>query len=138
MTAAIFDSLCGALCELAACDMPPVAANPAGARAVSLMLDGVELTLGHDPQRGAAHLFVLVRFGQLPQGRELPACLALLQANSHMLAAQGPGFGQDPVTGDILLQQGYAFGDITPQDLYQAIVRLGGIAREWRATHFLG
>ena len=54
-----------------------------------------------------------------------------------MLSAQSPAFGLDPVTGEVVLHHRCELRSTTPPDLYQMIVRLCGIARDWRDTHFL-
>ena len=137
MSATQFENLCTGLCAVAACAPLQFAVNDAGARAASLMQDGVEVTLAHDPSRGSGHAFVQVRFGSLPEGRELAACIALLQTTSLMLSAQSPAFGLDPATGEVVLHHRCELRSTTPPDLYQMIVRLCGIARDWRDTHFL-
>jgi hypothetical protein len=133
-----FESLCEAMCEAAACRMPPVARGDDGAAAIALSLKGVEVTLAYDPARGRGHAFVLVRFGALPQGRELQACTALLRTNCLMLRVGAPSFGSDSRTHDILLQHVIALDDVSPVDLYQAIAGFVDVAARWQETFFLG
>jgi hypothetical protein len=132
-----FESLCRAMCEAAACPMPAMARTEAGAAAIALGLQGVEITLGYDPDRSPRHAFVLVRFGPLPQGRELPACIALLRTNCLMLRAGAPSLGSDPQTQDIVLQHAVPLDAASPVALYQAIVAFVDVAVRWRENHFL-
>jgi hypothetical protein len=137
MTVANFDQLCKGVCEVAGCAMPDVAVSEHGAAAASVLLDGVEVTLGHDPLRGANMAFVITRFGPLPAGQALLASVALLQTNSAMLGNNSPCFGYDPLTHDVLLHHTCPFDTATPVSVHQSIVRFVAIAREWRTNHFL-
>lgn len=131
MAVASFETLCTGLCDLAGGCILEIDVTDQGVSAFALKVDGVNVTLGHDPRRGAQHVFLMASFGPLPEGRELPACLRLLEMNCLMLTADSPSFGRDPLTGEILLQARYAFSELTPHRLYEDIAHFVSLAREW-------
>ena len=61
MTIASFEDLCGGICDLAGSPVPDLTRDDDGRLAVALPMDGVEITLTHEPARSVTHFFVLRR-----------------------------------------------------------------------------
>lgn len=137
MAIANFDELCKGLSEIAGVTPPPLEADKQGIIAFSVHLHEVAVSVAHAPQSSPGCAFVLIEFGKVPEGRELAAWTALLDANFLMMGESAPCFSRNPATGQVLLQYAYPFDRATALDLYQGIVKMVDIARRWREDHFL-
>ena len=136
MTVANFVELCRGLCEVTGASAPDLAPDAGGGLALEIQLANVGVILAHEPSGHPNRAVATVTLGQLPQGRELDACRALMNINIHVLGG-GSAFSRDPVTGDVVLRQIYHFGHATAVDLYLRIVAMAEAVSRWRQHHFL-
>jgi hypothetical protein len=134
MTIASFEDLCGGICDLAGSPVPDLTRDDDGRLAVALPMDGVEITLTHEPARSVTHFFVLAALDALPQGDELAACRALMDTNAALLLRPGTGLCRHPQTGALLLQRVHALDDGTPVDVYGRMRELAEGIRGWQQT----
>lgn len=132
MAVAGFEELCRGVCELVGCEAPSLARDAEGRAAMRVVIQGVEATLTHEPQRSATHAFVLASFGPLLAGAELDACKALLELNAELLRHGGACFSRHPVSGEALLQYAYSLAEATPVDLFRRVGELAGIVQSWQ------
>ena len=136
MTVANFADLCRDLCEVTGASAPDLAPDESGGLALEIQLTNVDVVLAHEPTSHPNRAVATVTLGQLPAGRELDACHALLNINIHVLGA-GSAFSRDPVTGDVVLRHIYHFGHATAVDLYLRLMTMAEAVTRWRQHYFL-
>jgi hypothetical protein len=132
-----FTELAAALCRAAGMVPPAITRDAAGGLGLSLVVDGVAVTVTHHPANFPDHVFVVVAFGVVPACVEANVLRELLAANLLMLRPGSPSFGIDPRDGQVVLQACCAMSQTSGDAL------LGGIrvaverAVEWRQAHRL-
>jgi hypothetical protein len=136
MAVANFEELCKGLCEVTGTALPALNPDETGRVAMVLELQGIKFILAHQPHEAPATALLLAVFGPLPQGREVPACRALLALNCtvHTL---GFAFARHPASGDIVLKHLLALDACTAVDLFQRITQMAEGIEGWREHSFL-
>lgn len=131
MTTANFEELGKGLCELLG--EPPPGLAEEGMQGFSVILNEVEVSIFHDPQRNPDCAFVSTTFGHLPEDRALSAVQALMEANHRMMGPGAPVFSMNPESGSIHLQYAFPFSDeATVTDLYQGMQSMAQYVRQWQ------
>ena len=136
MAIASFEDLCSGVCEIGGVPTPALARDDLGRSAMAMDIDGVEITLAHEPARSPQHAFLFAAFGPLPQGAELEACRELMNLNASLLRHGGACFSRHPTTGEVTLQSPYAFERATAIELYGRAHELASLVQRWRRRDF--
>jgi hypothetical protein len=100
-------------------------------------IDEVAFSLLHDARIDDALLFVYADFGALPRGHELPAAIALLEANLFLYSGTAPAFAVSPGTDRVVMAHHCALARIDAQDLHLLLLNMAAKARQWRGDYFL-
>lgn len=124
--------LIDALCRLTGCAQPGVISDGG-----ALQIDDVAFSLLHDAQVDNTLLYIYADFGVLPRGRELPAALALLEANLFLYSGAAPAFAITPGTERVTMAHHCALTQIDAPDLHALLIDMAAKARQWRSDHFL-
>ena len=124
--------LVDALCRLCGCTQPGAIAEGG-----ALLVDGVACSLLHDPRIDDALLFIYADFGALPRGRELPAAMALLEANLFLYGRAGPAFAVSPGTERVTMAHHCVLEEVDADELHGLLINIAGKARQWREDYFL-
>lgn len=132
MSNIIYLELVDALCRLCGCRQPGAIAEGG-----ALQVEGVAFSLLHDPRIDDALVFIYADFGSLPRGRELPAAMALLEANLFLYGGAGPTFAVSPGTERVTMAHRCALAQIDAGELHGLLVNIAGKARQWREDYFL-
>lgn len=132
MSKLIYLELVDALCRLCACPQPGAIAEGG-----ALHVEGVAFSLLHDPRIDDALAFIYADFGALPRGRELPAAMALLEANLFLYGGAGPAFAVSPGTERVTMAHHCVLAETDAGELHGLLVNIAGKARQWREDHFL-
>ena len=136
MAISSFEVLCSGLCEVAGLEVPDLTSTDGGDVAIEVELRGVRIVISHGQGTGPNQAFVAATFGFLPEGRGAEAARTLLKINCKVLP-MGLAFARNPVTGEIVLKQAYAFHKATAVDLYQRILKMVEGIEGWREHFFL-
>jgi hypothetical protein len=127
-----FHSLTERYCRLVGIDLPDLSPDDKGTVAWAIAVDGVDFSIGIDPQRSATCAFVLVRLGAVPAAEQDAAWRNLMQANYFMLGDRGRAFSMDPGTGDVLLQYALPCADAVAADFQHQLTADAELAHQWR------
>lgn len=138
MAVASFQALCEGMCGIFGVTPPALRADANGLTGFTLQLLGVDISVVEAPAGSKAGVFMLVEFGSPPEGRELQAWHALLDANFLMLGVDAPSFSRNPVTGGVVLQHACALHDATCEGLCAKLRAIAEVAVRWREDCFLG
>lgn len=103
----------------------------------ALHIDDVAFSLLHDARVDDALLFVYADFGALPRGRELPAAIALLEANLFLYSGGAPAFAIAPGTERVTMAHHCALARIDARDLHAMLIGMAAKAGQWRGDYFL-
>lgn len=132
MSKVIYLELVDALCRFCDCRQPGAIAEGG-----ALHVDGIAFSLLHDPRIDDALLFIYADFGSLPSGRELPAAMALLEANLFLYGGAAPTFAVSPGTERVTMAHHCVLAETDADELHGLLVNIAGKARQWREDHFL-
>lgn len=103
----------------------------------ALHINGVAFSLSHHPLIDNALLFIHADFGLLPEGRELAAALALLEANMFLANGSAPVFSVAPNTKQVVMVQHCALSKTDDRMLLALLTNLAEHALQWRVDYFL-
>lgn len=131
-----FADLCRDVCKEAGAERPEVAQGRDGTASLSMKVGGVNATLAHVPRQLPGGVLVLVELGPIPLDRELPAMLALLDANFLMPAENTMSIGRSSA-GEAVLQSTCRLGEVDGASLHARLIQMSEFAQRWQRDHFL-
>jgi hypothetical protein len=103
---------------------------------VDFSIDTIPIVLIHSPLAQGERIFLICRFGALPEENQVTILERLLQVN-FALSSQPISFSIDPETKEVLLTVHYSLKEISAQSLISSMRLASEQALLWRETHFL-
>ena len=104
---------------------------------LDIEVDGIPFAVIYAPVDRPDQLTVVCRLGTLPPVDHAPILRRLLEL-SFFLAGSQADVGMDPTGDDALMTIHAPLASISTATLVQSLRMQVGLAKQWRANHFLG
>ena len=104
---------------------------------LDIEVDGIPFAVIYAPVERPDQLAVVCRLGTLPPVDQAPVLRRLLEL-SFFLAGSEADVGMDPTGDDALMTIHASLATVSAATLVQSLRMQAGLAKQWRANHFLG